>query len=86
MTPLFLQACVVAPRTTEVYDAQCQITTKQMTLEPVQAAALKSCQGAACAAQFAIVGVTTAIAGTVVIAGNAMYWLEKQGRCEKKVD
>ena len=91
---LLLQSCIVVPRTEVIYDPQCQIRFKQMRLDtkvfkqnagqgPGQA---MSCQNnASCLAQLAVLGGVSAasmvISGSIVVVGNTVYWLEKQGRC-----
>jgi hypothetical protein len=84
---LLLQACVVIPRTTEVYDADCKVMSKKMDLEPVQVAAFRGCSNSGCAAVLAAAGATAAasaiISGSIVIVGNVVYWFEKQGRCQR---
>lgn len=84
---LLLQGCVYVPRTTEVYDPDCRISSKHMDLEPVQVAAFAGCSNDGCAVLIVAAGATAAasaiISGSIVVAGNIAYWLEKQGRCEK---
>lgn len=83
---LALQACVIVPRTTEVYDANCRVMSKQMDLEPVQIAAIRGCSNSGCTAALVAAGATAAvsaiISGSIVIVGNVAYWFEKQGRCQ----
>lgn len=82
---LLLQGCIFVPRTTAVYDAACHIEAKQMTLEQAQLGSLGSCQGKGCAellvAMGAVAAASAVISGTIVIAGNIVYWFEKAGRC-----
>ena len=83
-----LSACIFVPRTVEVYDTACQITTHHMTLEPVQVATLARCSNQECAAALVFVGATAAasavVSGSIVVVGNVAYWLEKQGRCVRE--
>jgi len=85
---LLLQGCVYVPRTTAVYDADCQITSRQMDLQPVQIAAIAGCSNEGCAALLVAAGATAAasavISGSIVVAGNVVYWFEKQGRCVRE--
>ena len=53
-----------------VYDQDCHIEARHMTMQPVQLGAL----GAVAAA-------SAVVSGSIVITGNAVYWFEKQGRC-----
>ena len=84
---LALQACVMVPRTTEVYDENCKVMSKQMDLEPVQIAAIRGCSNSGCTAALVAAGATAAasaiISGSIVIVGNVAYWFEKQGRCQR---
>lgn len=82
-----LQACVVLPRTTQVFDPECQVVSKRMVLEAVQIAAIQQCANQGCVALVVGAGVVSAasavISGTIVIAGNIAYWFEKQANCRK---
>lgn len=82
---LLLAACVYVPRTTEKYDAECRVITRQMEMQPVQIAAITGCSNQGCAAALAVAGATAAasavVSGSIVIVGNVVYWFEKQGRC-----
>lgn len=81
----FLQGCVFVPRTTTNYDAECMIETKKMALRPEQIGALGSCSGRDCVVALAAFGVIAAasavVSGSIVVVGNVVYWLEKQGKC-----
>jgi hypothetical protein len=85
---LALQGCIYLPRTTVVYDRDCQIEAKQMTMELTQIGALGHCQGQRCAELLVAAGAVTAasavVSGSIVITGNVVYWFEKQGRCLMK--
>jgi hypothetical protein len=80
-----LQGCVYLPHTTTVYDEQCKIETKHMTLRPEQIGAVGSCSGRDCLVALAAIGViaagTAIVSGSIVVVGNVVYWIEKQGRC-----
>jgi hypothetical protein len=82
------QACVFVPVTTEVYDAECRVMARQMELAPVQIAAIAGCGGGGCSALLVAAGATAAasviISGSIVIAGNIVYWFERLGRCQPK--
>lgn len=85
LAAVLLQACVFVPRTTTAYDEQCQFYTRQMTLEPAYIGALGSCSGRQCGYVLATLGAVAAaslvVSGSVVVVGNVVYWLEKQGKC-----
>ncbi len=80
-----LAGCVYLPRTTAHYDPQCQVVNKRIELEPVQLAAIGGCSNAGCAALLVAAGVTAVasavVSGSVMVVGNAVHWLERQGQC-----
>src|SRR5512133_3719709 len=82
---LALAGCIYVPRTTAVYDRDCQIEAKQMTMELTQVGGFGHCQGQRCAELLVAAGAVTAasavVSGSIVVTGNIVYWFEKQGRC-----
>lgn len=82
-----LAGCVYVPRTTHVYDEDCQIEARQMTLDLQQVGYFAGgCYGGRdCAALLVAFGAVTVasvvVSGSIVIAGNIVYWFEKRGRC-----
>lgn len=82
-----LQACVVVPRTTQVFDPECQVVSNHMVLEAVQVAAIQQCANQGCVALVVGAGIVTAasavISGTIVVVGNIAYWFEKQSQCRR---
>jgi len=82
---LLLAGCIYLPRTTTVYDEDCRIEARHMTMEMTQIGALGHCQGRECAQILVAVGAVAAasavVSGSIVITGNIVYWFEKQGRC-----
>ena len=85
---LLLSGCIVVPRTTIAYDEQCQIVRKQMSLKAEQVGLLADCSNDACVGVLVGAGVVTAVtavvSGSVVVIGNVVYWLEKQGNCRSR--
>jgi hypothetical protein len=81
----FLSGCIYLPRTTTVYDANCQVEARHMTLEMTQIGAFGHCQGQGCAellvAAGAVAAASAVVSGSIVVTGNVVYWFEKQGRC-----
>ena len=82
---LLLAGCIYLPRTTVVYDQDCRIEAKHMTLEMTQIGALGGCSGSQCAqllvASGAVAAASAVVSGSIVVTGNIVYWFEKQGRC-----
>ena len=84
---LSLQGCVFVPRTVEVYNSDCQVMSRKMEMQPSQIAGIYGCSNADCAAFLVVAGATAAasavVSGSIVVVGNVIYWLEKQGRCTR---
>lgn len=84
------QACVVVPRTFEVYDPDCHVVSRQMDLQAVQIVTIQGCANDGCAAMVvaaaATVTASAIISGSIVVVGNVVYWFEKQGRCKHEPD
>ena len=92
---LLLSACVYVPKQIMHYDEECDIELKKYVLKkedlsPSQVhVGIESCADETCVALFlghlagyAIIGPLSAVvSGSVVITGNTIHWLEKQGRC-----
>lgn len=79
-----LSGCVFYPRRIEVYDAQCKITTHKLKLDMVTTNSLNCGSGSvgSCLAVVAAAGTATAVvSGSIVVAGNTLYWLEREGQC-----
>jgi hypothetical protein len=85
---LALQAgCVFAPRTINVYDPDCQITSRQLILQAEQMPVMGHCRGEECGAMLVVFGAVSAatavISGSIVVVGNVVYWFEKQNQCRR---
>jgi hypothetical protein len=82
---LALAACIVVPRTDQLYDEECQIYIKRMTLEAQQIGYFSGCSNDGCAVMLVAVGAVAAasavVSGSIVVVGNVLYWAEKQDRC-----
>jgi len=83
-----LQACIYVPRTTQVFDPECQIVANHMVLEEVQVAAIQGCSNQGCVALVVGAGMVSAasaiISGTIVVTGNVAYWFERKAYCRKQ--
>ena len=84
---LALQACIYLPRTTNVYDQECRILARHMTLEVQQVGVFGRCANEGCVAALVGIGAVSAatavVSGSIVVAGNIVYWFEKQGFCRR---
>ena len=84
---LGLAGCIVVPQVQSVYDPDCKIHTRQVTLQAAYLGGFHSCVGDGCVAMLAAVGVVTAasvvVSGSIALVGNVVYWLERQGRCPR---
>jgi hypothetical protein len=78
-------ACVVVPVVDMRADVSCDLTTRQVTLDVQQIAALGGCYGDACLAQLVVGGVVFAtslvVSGSVAIVGNTLHWIERVRKC-----
>jgi hypothetical protein len=83
---LALQACVVVPQTNLVYDPECRVVTRRMTLQAAVIGSFRSCNGDGCAVMLAATGAVAAaslvISGSIALVGNVVYWLQRQGECQ----
>ena len=83
---LILQGCVVLPKTVED-DSNCGLYTKQMTLEMKVISDLSymsGCHDEICLLLLlAPVTVSAVVSGSIVLTGNTIHWIEKEGRCDE---
>ncbi len=84
---LAVGACVYVPRTVEIHDPECKIVARHMVLQEVQIAALVGCANEGCitlvVAAAATAAVSAVISGSIVVAGNTVYWFERRGQCRR---
>ena len=95
---LIFSSCLVLPKTETGSVKNCELETKSWTLEVHEIGLNNECYGCGdfvrgilecggkseeCIAFVAGVSIGwTVIAGSVVVSGNTIHWLEKQGSCE----
>jgi len=84
--PLLASGCVFYPKTVESYDPVCEMRTRQMLLKSevidglcasIQNEAAVGCLAVA----LGVTAGTAVVSGSIVVAGNTVYWLEKRGKC-----
>lgn len=85
---LLVSGCMVLPRTTSTYDADCQAVRRQVTLEAQQVGPVGACRsGPECTGLLAFYGLVAAgsavVSGSVAVVGNVAYWLEHQAQCRR---
>ena len=85
ISAVFISGCIYLPQTSTTYNAECKIDERHMTLEGRQVAEIANCSNEGCTAMLIAAGVVSAatavVSGSVVVAGNVVYWLEKKGQC-----
>ncbi len=85
---LLLGGCIVVPQTQVVYDPECRVQRREVTLETVVLGGFYGCVDRDCALMLATAGVVTAasavVSGSIALVGNMVYWLELQGRCDRE--
>jgi hypothetical protein len=76
---------VYVPRTTQFYDRDCRVVARHMVLEEVQVASINRCANDGCVALIvgasAVTAVSAIVSGTIVVAGNVVYWFERRAQC-----
>ena len=82
-----LAGCIVLPQTEIVYDPDCKMHTRQVTLQTAYIGGFQRCAGDGCVVMLAAAGFVTAasvvVSGSIAIVGNVVYWAERQGRCPR---
>jgi len=82
-----LGGCIIVPQTQTVYDPDCRVMTRQVTLEAAVIGGFVNCSGDGCAAMLATMGFVTAasavVSGSIALVGNVVYWIERQGQCNR---
>jgi hypothetical protein len=85
LATILLSSCVYLPETTVRYDPKCGVYERKMTIQPYQVGSLMGCRDEGCVAGLVAAGVVSAasavVTGSVVVVGNMVNWLEKQGQC-----
>ena len=85
ISAVFIGGCIYLPQTSTTYNAECEIDERHMTLEGRQVAEIAGCSNEGCVGLLVTAGVVSAatavVSGSVVVAGNVVYWLEKKGQC-----
>ncbi len=80
-----LAGCIVVPQTREVYDPECRVMTRHITLETAVIGGFQRCSGDGCLALLTAAGAVTAasavVSGSVALVGSVVYWFERQGQC-----
>ncbi|MET0382765.1 MAG: hypothetical protein ABW032_05015 [Burkholderiaceae bacterium] len=77
--------CVFVPATLDTYDPECRAVSRHMVLQSAQIAAIDHCSNQGCAALVVAAAATAAasaiVSGSVVLIGNAVYWVERRSSC-----
>ena len=82
---LLVSGCISTAREVEYYDADCEIQSKKLVMETQPLGNLSCTQSRECLATTLVIGAgSTIIAGSIVVVGNTVYWLERVGKCVAK--
>jgi hypothetical protein len=80
--------CVVVPVTRDVYDADCRMMRREVTLEAAVIGQFHSCGGQECSALLVTLGVVSAatlvVSGSLAVVGNVVFWLEHEANCRRR--
>lgn len=80
---ILIQACAYVPVTKPqlIHNEDCQLISKELQLEEKQLSSGGACSGPACSVFLIIPASTFLVSGSVVLIGNSLHWLEKNGTC-----
>ena len=85
LTAVLGAGCVSTARQVEYYDEGCDIQSKKMVMDVQTLGDLRCTQSRECLATTLVIGAgSTLVAGSIVIVGNTVYWLERVGTCTAK--
>ena len=83
-----LAACIVVPATRDVYDADCRLSRREVTLETAMVGQFHHCSGQECPALLVTLGVVSAaslvVSGSMAVVGNMVFWLEHEANCRTR--
>ena len=80
---LFVSGCFAYPKKIEYYDFDCNIQARKLVLT-AEAVNVRCQHTADCMALLGVSAGSVIVSGSIVVAGNTVYWLEKQGKCAPK--
>ncbi len=91
---LFIQSCVYLPEAIEEPNIDCKLYTKEFVLnydnrftKTLIDVNIDNCSGDTCKgiliAATAIPITTFIVSGSIVVVGNTIHWLEKEGKCDE---
>lgn len=82
-----LSSCVVVPVTRDVYDPDCRLMRREVTLEAAVLGQFHSCGGQECTMLLVTLGAVSAatlvVSGSLAVVGNVVYWLEHEANCRR---
>jgi len=84
---ILLQACAFYPKTQYTQDVErCDLTFKKLKMDVTDSKI--QCQGGGNSAGACVIlagvisGGSAIVSGSIVLVGNSLHWLEKQGKCD----
>ncbi len=82
---LAASGCVILPASIDTWDADCRAVSHHLVLQSVQLAEIDHCRNQECTLMV-VAGAATAaasaiVSGSIVIVGNAAYWIERRASC-----
>ena len=83
---LNLVACAFVPKVehSQTYAKNCEMYTKELTLDAISLGGLDCGGNTSCFAVAGLIPVTTfLVSGSIVLVGNTVHWLEYQGSCDE---
>lgn len=83
---LNLVACAFVPKVehSQTYAKNCEMYTKEFTLDAISLGGLDCGGNTSCVAVAGLIPITTfLVSGSIVLVGNTVHWLEYQGSCDE---
>ena len=83
---LNLVACAFVPKVehSQTYAKNCEMYTKELTLDAISLGGLDCGGNTSCFAVAGLIPVMTfLVSGSIVLVGNTVHWLEYQGSCDE---
>ena len=79
---IILSNCAFYPKKVELYDQDCNLKYKQLELKSSTRDIISGqCNNEGCIANLLTIPIQALIAGSIVIVGNTIFWLEKEAHC-----
>jgi len=80
-----LSSCIFYPKIADEQVAGCELVTKQLTIDLISLDADIGSDPRGVVILAAFGGTTLIVSGSIMVAGNSIHWLEREGTCDDGV-